>query len=115
MVPLNALEQMDAKPLHLIGADAPPCSFPGDIKIERQRLVAERAHGQIRLRHLFVEHCSGLREDERGMKDMPATGESRELRLSGSPVCRFVEEPAVAGQRLVGAKHDPVRIATAHD
>ena len=47
MVALDLLEQMHAQTLELIGANAQEYSLAGGGKIRLERIVRERAHGEM--------------------------------------------------------------------
>ena len=112
MIALDALEQMDAEPFELIGADAGRHGLAGRIEIgcrSRPRSICRivmRAIDDILEQYLAI-----ARDGDGGIQLMAVAGESAQLLRGLRAAGGLVEKPLAERQRLIGADHDICRDA----
>src|ERR671912_651616 len=102
MIPLDRLEQMDAKPFELVNADAFEHIGAREVEIEVDRLVGQGPQGEI---GSLREALHGLSTDGKGsggMKGVPPSGKTLELKAGCLPIRRLVKHLPVALQDLIG-------------
>ncbi len=111
MIRLDAFEQVHAKTLELIGANAGHYGGTGGLDVGIEKPVAECTHGHARNLHRFVQHLAGAYKRNGRMQLMRLAGKRLQLRAYSRNVSGFIKAPLTQNQSLIGAEHQPTRHA----
>ena len=110
----DRLEQMDADPLDLIGADAREQGGPAGRAIARNRRVVERAHRQPRAVGGLEEDSAVARNADGRDQRMGPAGEPAQSPRGRGEVLGLVHQGALDQQGLIGADAQRGRAPAAH-
>ena len=110
MIAVDSLEQMHAKPLELIGANARRHPLAGLIKIGCNLRVAELPHAHACDTHILEQDPAVARDRNCGVQFMGTTRERAQLLGRCNPAGRLAEKGFSDCERLISADHITSRL-----